>query len=243
MKVLVCSDVHGNSRALRAVLEIYRREGPCDVLSLGDVIGYGAHPDMCLDAVCGLPCVHLVMGNHEAALLDARERSGLNGFAAEAIDWTERMLAPKYVDAVRRRFSMQCESAHYLAVHGSPSHPEEWGYMFSTFDAEQAFQAREFAVCFVGHTHIGALYAFGEGRVPFEDGASVHLEQGKRYIVNPGSVGQPRDGDARASCCVFDTDAATIELHRCTYDVEAEARDIFDAALPRYLGERLLIGA
>jgi diadenosine tetraphosphatase ApaH/serine/threonine PP2A family protein phosphatase len=243
LKVFVCSDVHGNARALQAALEIYRRENPCEFLFLGDCIGYGAHPDACLDAICDLPRARLILGNHEAALLDSRERSGLNELAAEAIDWSERMLAPRYVDAISRRFSMQYKGGHYLAVHASPCHPEDWRYMFGALDAERAFLSSEFAVCFVGHTHVPALYAFGEGEVPFEDGTPVRLEPGGRYIINPGSVGQPRDRDPGAACCVFDMDAATIELHRCTYDIAAEAQDIFDAGLPRYLGERLFIGA
>jgi predicted phosphodiesterase len=242
LKVFVCSDIHGNVRALQAVLALYRREYPCQFLFLGDCVGYGAHPDACLDAICNLPRAHLILGNHDAALLDERERAGLNDFAAEAVEWSERMLAPRYVDAIRRRFVMQHEDGRYCAVHASPYHPEEWGYMHSALEAEQAFLAKEFAACFVGHTHVPAVYVFGGGEIPFVEGVPVRLEPGSRHIVNPGSTGQPRDGDPRAACCIFDTDAATIELHRCTYDSAAEAQDIFDAGLPRYLGERLLRG-
>ncbi len=243
MKVFVCSDVHGNARALQAVLAVYRAEYPCDFLFLGDVVGYGAHPDACLDVLLNLPRARLILGNHDAALLDRRLRADLNDIAAEAIGWSERMLPRDYIDAIRRRFAMQHEHPEYFAVHSSPSHPEEWPYIFCEMDADTAFRARDFALCFVGHTHVPALYGFDGGETILSEGEPLRLEPRNRYVVNPGSAGQPRDGDPRASCCVLDTDAGTITLHRCEYDVAAEAQDIYDAALPRYLGQRLLHGA
>jgi predicted phosphodiesterase len=243
LKVFVCSDIHGNARALQAVLVLYRAEYPCDFLFLGDCVGYGAHPDACLDVLLNLPRARLILGNHDAALLDWRARADLNGIAAEAIGWSERMLAPRYTDAIRSRFAMQHEQAAYFAVHASPSHPEEWPYIFCEMDADTAFRARDFDLCFVGHTHVSALYGLNGGEQILRERSPFALQSGGRYIVNPGSVGQPRDGDRRASCCVFDADAGTITLHRCEYDVAAEAQDIFDAGLPRYLGQRLLNGS
>ena len=242
MKVFVCSDVHGNMRALQAVLGVYRAERAREFLFLGDCVGYGAHPDGCIGILFNLPRARLILGNHDAALLDRHGRGDLNAFAAEAIDWSERMLERKYVDAMRRRFTMLHEGRAYSAVHASPAHPEEWPYIFCEMDADTAFRTRDFTLCFIGHTHIPALYSFIKGERPIAEGTPIELDPGDRYIINPGSVGQPRDGDTRAACCVFDADERTITFHRCEYDVVAEAEDIFSAGLPRFLGERLLSG-
>jgi diadenosine tetraphosphatase ApaH/serine/threonine PP2A family protein phosphatase len=243
LKVFICSDIHGNVRALNAAMFAYRTLSQCEFLFLGDCVGYGAHPDACLDIILNLPRSRLILGNHDSALVHASERGDLNDIAAEAIDWSEVYLRGAYDDAIRRRFKLQHEDAHYFAVHSSPYHPEEWLYILSGLDAEQAFFAKEFRVCFVGHTHVPAAYAFGKGEVLLSEEQPLLLEAGDRYLINPGSVGQPRDGDPRAACCIFDTEAGTITLHRCAYDVEAEARDIINAGLPTYLAERLLVGA
>jgi diadenosine tetraphosphatase ApaH/serine/threonine PP2A family protein phosphatase len=109
-------------------------------------------------------------------------------------------------------------------------------------DADEAFRVRDFTLCFVGHTHIPAIYSFVKGECAVVEGTPIALDPGDRYIINPGSVGQPRDGDPRAACCVYDTDEGTITFYRCVYDAAAEAQDIFDAGLPRFLGDRLLTG-
>jgi predicted phosphodiesterase len=243
VKVFVCSDIHGNVRALNAVLSAYRKLDRCEFLFLGDCVGYGAHPDACLDIILNLPRSRLVLGNHDSALLNASERRDLNEIAAEAIEWSQAFLGGRYDEAIRRRFTLEHEDPHLLAVHASPYRPEEWTYIFSALEAEQAFLAREFTICFVGHTHAPAAYVFGRGETDLDEKEPLRLERGRRYIVNPGSVGQPRDGDPRAAFCIFDIDAGTIALRRCAYDVEAEARDIVEAGLPRYLADRLRCGA
>ncbi len=242
MKLFVCSDIHGNARALAAVMGLYWKVRPERFLFLGDCVGYGAHPDTCLDVILNVPRSELVLGNHDSALLRERERGELNEIAAEALGWSQALLGGRYDEAIGRRFEMVHEDPRYLAVHGSPFRPEDWIYVFDRFEAEQAFLARDFELCFLGHTHSPAAYEFLAGEVALREGTPLELVSGRRYIVNPGSVGQPRDGDPRAACCLFDTDEGTITLHRCEYDVEAEARDIADAGLPGYLGERLLYG-
>lgn len=242
MKYFVCSDIHGNVRALQAVLAVYRREFPCEFLFLGDCVGYGAHPDACIEIVTKLPRAHLVLGNHDAAILRVGEREDMNEIAAEALAWTRARLDGPRRDLLRRRFAMEFVSGHCLAVHASPYRPEEWYYVLSGLDAEQAFFAREFAVGFVGHTHSPALWISGGGERPFVAGTPVSVEAGERYLFNPGSVGQPRDGDPRAACCVFDAEAGTVTLHRCSYDMKAESDDMIAAGLPRYLADRILHG-
>jgi diadenosine tetraphosphatase ApaH/serine/threonine PP2A family protein phosphatase len=241
LKVFVCSDIHSNVRAFGAILAVYRREYPCDFLFLGDAVGYGAHPDACLEIILNLPRARLVLGNHDAALIDD-VAPDMNELATEAIEWTAKHLGNGYREAIRRRFSLSVEHGPYLGVHGSPFHPEEWIYLLSPLEAKQAFSAGTFRLCFVGHTHTPAAFAFGRGEIDFREGIPVSLDAGERYIFNVGSVGQPRDGDPRAACALFDTDAGTVTLMRCEYDVEAEAGDIVDAGLPSYLADRLAYG-
>jgi len=242
VKLFVCSDIHGNVRALDAVLAVYRENSPCAFLCLGDCVGYGPHPDACLERIFGLPRARYIMGNHEWALLHRRERRRLNTFAAEALAWSEPLVIGRFDRAIEERFVMAYESRRYLAAHGSPLHPEEWPYIFSHIDADEVFFKRDFNLCFVGHTHIPTLFTFSEGERTFAEGEPYKLGANDRYIVNPGSVGQPRDLDSRASCCIFDPKEGTIELYRCEYDVEAEVEDFRRAGLPRFIGERLLHG-
>ncbi|UCF06656.1 MAG: metallophosphoesterase family protein [bacterium] len=242
MKIFVCSDIHGNVRALDAVLAIYRSSAPCSFLNLGDCVGYGPHPDACLERVLALPQAHHVMGNHEWALIHRGERIHLNSFAARALDWSESLLMGKFDRSIHERFTMEYKSQHYLAAHGSPVHPEEWPYILSEIDAGEIFYSRDFHVCFIGHTHIPVIFSFEKGAVDIVEEATFRLDANDRYLINPGSVGQPRDLDPRASCCMYDTSEGTITFHRCEYDVKAEVDDFRRANLPAFLGERLLHG-
>lgn len=242
MKVFVCSDVHGNVRALDAVLAVYREHAPCRLLFLGDAIGYGAHPDACLDRLLALPRAQHLLGNHEWALLDSDERVWLNDIAAEAIAWTERTLGGRYNDALLRLFRLTVTDPSFTAAHASPFQPEEWPYLHSEYSAQPVFEKVDFDLCFVGHTHIPVVYTYCGGPKSLEPETPFLLAPSDRYIVNPGSVGQPRDGDRRASCCVFDPEERTVTLYRREYDAGAEADDMIAAGLPRYLAERLYSG-
>ncbi|MCK4236489.1 MAG: metallophosphoesterase family protein [Candidatus Krumholzibacteria bacterium] len=242
MKVFICSDIHGNVRALDAVLAVYRKEFPCRLLFLGDCIGYGPHPDACLERILNLPRARYIMGNHEWAFLNRSERVNLNFLAAQALSWSEDLLMGRFDQVIRDRFQMEHETSDYLAVHSSPFHPERWDYISTYIDADEAFYNRDFRLCFVGHTHLPAVFTFKHGEKGFNDGVPFRLDPDDRYIINPGSVGQPRDMDPRAACCVFDPSEGTIALYRCEYNVEAETEDFRSAGLPPYLGERLLQG-
>jgi len=242
LRILVCSDIHANLRALEAVLDVYRSICPCRFLFLGDCIGYGAHPDTCLDRILQLPYAHHVMGNHEQALLDSRRRTDMSEFAAKALNWSEDILEGKYDQVLEKRFAMEIEDDLFYAVHASPYAPEDWIYLYSSYDARDAFLSHDFNLCFVGHTHVPAFFTEDREQLFLEEGTELLLEKGERYIVNPGSVGQPRDGNPKASFCIFDPSDGTIAFRRCQYDTEGEARDIIEAGLPSYLGERIVEG-
>ncbi len=241
MKIFVCSDVHGNLRALQAVLGAYEREKPCDFLFLGDVVGYGAHPEECIESLLKIPGARMILGNHEAALIGDGD-ADMNEFAAEAIRWTRRRLTEDGIASIKERFEPSVDGGYFLAVHASPANPRSWTYIFTAFEAEEAFKARGFEICFVGHTHQPAAFVCGEGEIPFREGVPLLLVKSKRYIINVGSVGQPRDGDSRAACAVFDSDRRTVTLTRLEYDVLSEARDIKKAGLPSFLADRLTMG-
>lgn len=243
MKLFVCSDVHGNLRALDAVLAAYREFSPCRLLFLGDAVGYGAHPAACLDRLLALPRSNYVMGNHDWALLDQSEKETFNSDAVAAIEWTVDKLKGKYNDPLVRKFDLTVECDEFLAAHGSPVRPEEFEYIFSIFDAEKVFMAFDFSLCFVGHTHVPLVYTNTGGPKSPEPGEPLALDPSGRYIINPGSVGQPRDGDNRASFMIFDPDERTVTLHRREYDIEAEAKDMKDAGLPVRFAERLFTGS
>jgi diadenosine tetraphosphatase ApaH/serine/threonine PP2A family protein phosphatase len=243
VKVFVCSDVHGNLRALDAVLAAFSDIYPCRFLFLGDAVGYGAHPAECLDRLLAVPGGRLVMGNHDLAVLKLSERKTFNADAFTALEWTVDRLGGKYDASLVDKFEILIRGDDYFAAHGSPVFPDDFQYLTSAYQAEKVFQESEFSVCFVGHTHIPMVYTNIGGPKSLEPGKPFALDPSGRYIINPGSVGQPRDGDKRASFLVFDLDEKTVTLHRLDYDIEAEAKDIKDAGLPVRLAERLFKGS
>lgn len=242
MKIFVCSDVHGNVRALDAVLAVYRSQGPCRFLFLGDAVGYGAHPDACLDRLLNLPRATYLLGNHEWALLDPENRGWFSEMAAESLAWTERCLGGRYDASLRRLLRPTAAERDFTAAHASPCEPLEWPYIYSEFAAAEIFERLDFEVCFLGHTHIPLVYTCNSGPIGLEPGTPFRLDPSDRYIVNAGSVGQPRDGDPRACCCLYDAAEGTMTLHRSAYDAAAEAADILAAGLPAPLAERLSAG-
>ena len=242
MKLLVCSDAHGNLRALDVVLDAYRELLPCGFLFLGDAVGYGASPAECLDRLLALEGANLVMGNHDLAVLKLSERETFNADAFTALEWTVNTLHGKYDDHLVDRFDMTVECSEYLAAHGSPLFPDDFSYLTSIYGAEKVFQKRDFSLCFVGHTHVPMVYNHIGGQKSPEPGKPFTLDPSGRYIINPGSVGQPRDGDKRASFMILDTAEGTVTLHRLEYDIEAAAKDILEAGLPERFAERLFMG-
>jgi predicted phosphodiesterase len=242
VKLLVCSDCHANLRALDAVLAEYGRLGPCRFLFLGDAVGYGSHPRECLDRLLGIKGAQLVTGNHDRAVLDLAERETFNEEAFKVIEWTVDELNGDYDGILDERFRLESDEIDFLATHGNPVRPEDFEYIFSIIDAERAFLNRDFSVCFVGHTHIPLVYTYMGGPKDLKPGEPLELSPSDRYIINPGSVGQPRDGDNRASFIVYDPDERTVTLNRVEYDIEAEAADMKAAGLPERFAERLFRG-
>lgn len=242
MQILVISDVHGNLDALEAVL---RHAGEVDGLwFLGDAVGYGPDPSACVDRLARLRPQHWLAGNHDWAALGKLDTDDFNEDARLAVEWTARKLS----DAAKTRLtfvqpSAEAENGAYALAHGSPRHPV-WEYILDAGTAADNFEHFSAAVCLFGHTHVPVVYEQAvDGVLRRQLVAGEPLEPGaSRYLINPGSVGQPRDGDSRASYMLLDLDSGCFTLHRVEYDVSAVQGKILDAGLPARLAVRLDYG-
>jgi diadenosine tetraphosphatase ApaH/serine/threonine PP2A family protein phosphatase len=241
MRYAVVSDVHGNLEALRAVLAdaAERADG---VLCLGDVVGYGADPEACMALVDESAAVVLA-GNHEHGVSGALDLRWFNAAARTALVWTRSQL-----DADGRAWlgsrPLVADVEDATLVHASPAAPDEWDYLVTPNDGFGVFGAFQSRVCFVGHTHVPTVWSVGSsGRQYQQDPTGITLEDGRRYVLNVGSVGQPRDGDTRASYAVWDVESRAVSFRRVPYDVQTARRKILDAGLPRRLSDRLAVGS
>ena len=241
MRYAILSDIHANLEALTAVLA--DAAGAADaVLCLGDIVGYGADPEACVDLV-GERAQAVVAGNHEYGVAGRMDLEWFNPFARAAAEWTASRLDRDH-HAWLRSLPLTAEVEDATLVHASPDRPEEWDYLIEAGDGFDAFEAFDTRLCFVGHSHRPARWSLGSSGPDHERGATdIALESGRRYIINVGSVGQPRDRDPRAAYAVWDIPARRVVLRRVSYDVTAARRKILSAGLPRVLGDRLTIGA
>jgi diadenosine tetraphosphatase ApaH/serine/threonine PP2A family protein phosphatase len=241
VRYAVLSDIHGNLEALRAVLADAADHSD-DVLCLGDVVGYGADPGPCVDLV-GERARAVVAGNHEHAVIGRMDLTWFNRYARAAAEWTRERLdadCAAYLGALPLRTSVEDATL----VHASPRQPQEWDYLVTEEDGLAAFAAFDTRLCFVGHSHVPAMWSLGSSGPDYARGdVSVTLDAGRRYIVNVGSVGQPRDRDPRAAYALWDVDARQITVRRVPYDVAAARAKIEEAGLPRFLADRLAAGA
>jgi diadenosine tetraphosphatase ApaH/serine/threonine PP2A family protein phosphatase len=240
VRYAILSDVHGNLEALRAVLDDASPRADT-VLCLGDIVGYGADPEACIDLVAERSQV-VVGGNHERAVAGLLALDWFNPYARAAAEWTRERLdddARAWLGALP--LTAQLEDA--TLVHASPANPEEWDYLIGPEDGYAAFAAFGTRLCFVGHSHRPAAWVQASWGHDFEAGpVEQTIAPGSRYIVNVGSVGQPRDRDPRAAYALWDVEARRVSIRRVEYDVAAARRKIATAGLPRYLADRLAVG-
>lgn len=238
------SDIHGNADALEAVLALIRIAPVDGVMCLGDVVGYGAEPGACLDMVYE-SCDLVILGNHDEAALSDGAMERFNENAKRSIVYTRERLTREQASWMRS-WPRRASALDLEMTHGAFG-PDPWEYLCDGGAALRCFDGYEGVLGAVGHTHIPAVFTIGadglpEGRL-LPNGARISLPHDKRCIVNPGSVGQPRDRNPDAAWALLDTDELTIQVHRASYDVEAAHRKIQAAGLPGRLGERLRIGA
>ncbi len=248
----VISDIHGNLHALQSVLMRIDRLELTELICLGDIVGYGPFPDSCIDLVVK-HCRVTVQGNHDRAVVDSGYADEFNGPAREVIDWTRQVLGPLHMDALCRLPESDHPNESLLCVHGSPTEAET-DYVQDAGIAAQAFGGFSEPICLLGHTHVPMVFEAPADAPPvlrapdvvaylLQDGVPICLEADRRYICNPGSVGQPRDADPRASFAVLDLEARTFTVHREQYDIGAAQAATERAGLPIVLAERLALGA
>lgn len=241
MRTAVLSDIHSNLEALDAVLAAADDAGCRRVIVLGDIVGYGADPEGVIARLAERDAV-AIAGNHDLAATGAFDVSWFNDVAATAIRWTAETIsndARGYLQALSPRRGTDAA----LLVHGSVRDPIA-EYLLSIPDARASFALDDFSVAFFGHTHLPTVFRRTEDGVVsgwvLDQGIELGLEPGVRYMLNPGSVGQPRDRDPRAAFLVWENGRVT--GHRVPYPIEKAARKILDAGLPRWLADRLTLG-
>ena len=232
MRIAILSDIHSNLQALQRAFDIIDVKEIDHVYCLGDIVGYGAEPNECIVMLRdrGVSCI---AGNHDKAALDISKAELLNRYARTAIEWTARQLIPENIEFLSQ-LPYTLVVTHSTFVHASPGKPEEWNYIITGYDAQEYFRCFATPLCWVGHSHISGVYC--------EDRISSEVERGKRYIINVGSVGQPRNRDSRLSFGIFDDERWEYEHVVAEYDVGLAREKIIEAGLPPYLGDRLLAG-
>ncbi len=242
MRVLVISDLHANYTALEAVL---KDAGQFDeAWCLGDLVGYGPDPNLVVEEVRTLPHLTCMLGNHDVAILGRMELAAFNGDARRSLTWTSTVMTADNVDFLRSIPHATGVRGEVTLAHGSPRDPV-WEYVLNTLSARLNFKHFDTPYCFVGHSHIQSLFQLDEkhDRVSMALARVGHpLELKPRIILNPGSVGQPRDRDPRAAYAIFDPDNATWEAHRVEYDIESVQQRIREAGLPEKHAVRLAEG-
>lgn len=239
MKYAIISDIHGNLEALEAVLaEIVPR--PIDrYICLGDIVGYGANPRECLERVRDLNPI-VVTGNHDAAACERTDIRYFNQPARAAALWTRDQLSLPERNYLASLPLVE-EVEGMAMVHSSLNEPEKWHYILSQFDARPTFNLLPGPACFIGHSHVPVAFEEKGGGVRVLP-PEVMMEGGVRYIINVGSVGQPRDGDPRASFALWDTQAGRVEIIRVEYPIKPAQEKILRAGLPAILASRLSAG-
>lgn len=246
MRTLICADIHANLEALDAVLGLARRQGIGKLIVLGDLVGYGASPCEVLQRLQAWEGeLVLLRGNHDKVIAGLEDASGFNDVARASVAWTRLQLDDEQLEFLRDLPVGPIELKGLGTMcHGAPF--DEDTYLFTADDARLAFVASESSPIFFGHTHHACLFMERGERVGAYvvqgDSGQVELEPGTRYLINPGSVGQPRDGDPRAACIVFDPDQQAVDWQRVEYSLADAQRRIHDAGLPGVLADRLAVG-
>ncbi|MBI5472712.1 MAG: metallophosphoesterase family protein [Ignavibacteriae bacterium] len=232
MRIAVISDIHSNEHALRKALSIIDKSAIDEIYCLGDIVGYGAFPNECIELI-RQRAKHCVIGNHDVAAIDPTFADYFTKHGRIAVQWTHSTLTEKNLEFLKSLPYTVTTDLCTLA-HSGPAEPEEFEYVQSLQSAAKQFSAFSTQLCFIGHTHIPTLC--GENLKTFV------LKNGMRFLINVGSVGQPRDGNPQLSFGIFDTTLWRYQNIRAEYDVEGASRAIHDRGLPPLLGKRLFQG-
>lgn len=239
MKFAIFGDIHANLEALETVLADAAEQGADHFACIGDIVGYNTNPNECIARVQSLDCP-VVKGNHDEVASEDTEIFGLNPLAQAALEWTRAHLSEENKQWLRD-LRMVRQVRDFTIVHATLDSPGQWHYVMNKFDAMASFSYQYTQLCFYGHTHTPRVYRKDE-TVTMEETDRVRIAPGCKYFVNVGSVGQPRDGDPRASYCLYDHDNQSVEIRRLDYDLGETQKKIRCEGLPEPLAARLDFG-
>ena len=232
MRIAIISDIHSNLPALEEVLGKIVELKADATYCLGDIVGYGPFPNECVELI-RTKCVTAVKGNHDSGLLGETPTEHFNRYGQAAIEWTKDKITSQGLEYLRS-LQIQVVDRGITFVHSSPHKPAEWTYLMSSNQAKKNFSSFSTPLCFIGHTHVPVVIG--------DDSSMNKFVFGKRFIINVGSVGQPRDGNPESAFGLLDTKERSYRLVRVPYDISKTAQAIEDAGLPAFLGRRLFQG-
>ncbi|HOW34830.1 MAG TPA: metallophosphoesterase family protein [Candidatus Omnitrophota bacterium] len=240
MRCGIFSDVHSNLEALETVIHAFKNERIDRYFFVGDAVGYGPNPHECIEIIKGLQGV-CIAGNHDWATVEKLDMRYFNPMAKEAIRWT-RLKTSREDMAFLDKLELTFIGDELILVHGTRQEPSFFHYLMDEIQAKEMFGIMEKDLAFVGHSHIPGVFIKKKSSIRYLTCGDIQLEPGCRYIVNVGSVGQPRDGNPMASYCVYDTEAGIVSIKRINYDIESTQKKILQVGLPVFLAARLEAG-
>jgi predicted phosphodiesterase len=241
LRIGIFSDVHGNLEALESVISAIKQESLDAIFCLGDLVGYGPEPNVCIRLVRELT-PHVVVGNHDHAAIGRLRTDYFNTYAKEAMVWTIQHIDSDSIHYLESLPLIMTEGQVTL-VHATPGNPDQWDYIFTLVDAWRHFDHFSTPICFVGHSHIPVAFMKNKsGNLSMLNPANVTIDKKCQYIINVGSTGQPRDNDPRAAYGVLDLNKGIFQLKRVSYPVEIVQKKMEKEGLPRYLINRLASG-
>jgi diadenosine tetraphosphatase ApaH/serine/threonine PP2A family protein phosphatase len=244
MRIAIFSDIHSNLEALHAFIEHSLKKRVDHYMCLGDIVGYGANPNSCISTLQNIPCINFILGNHDNAALGCPH--SMRREAGHAISWTKTRLSQKSL-VFLRELHENIERENLFFCHANPCGASDWYYIGEKSLISRTFFLTRAKILFAGHTHVAAVITRKNFLCVYirkpGDGAVVPVASLNRQIFNCGSIGQPRDGDPRASYIIYDMEKNVVEFYRVAYDHGRAAKKIVAAGLPEMLASRLAIGA
>jgi predicted phosphodiesterase len=245
MKYLIVSDIHSNREALSAVLAFVKRKPWDKAVFLGDLVGYGANPNQAVDMVRSLKPLVAIRGNHDKVCSGIEDGELFNRMALEAAMWTRRKLTRGNLQWLKSLpQGPLVVDGHFAISHGTPI--DEDAYIFGELEALNVFRQTDFDLCFFGHSHFPVIFALSPDAITtvltVAPSFRFKLKPGVRYLINPGSVGQPRDGNPLCSFAIYDSETRMVSIHRLSYPLRRTQEKILKAGLPRPLADRLALG-
>jgi predicted phosphodiesterase len=241
-RIAIFSDIHANYHALQAVAEAIDKENVDLTVCCGDVVGYGARPNECVEYIRKNE-IPVIAGNHDHACLLLTDISNFNDIAKAAVIWTKQVLTADNVSFLRQmRLSITDKANNVFFVHASPKDPGEWNYILTMGEARTNFNYFDQQICFIGHSHQPFIIENEAGNLACPSKPEIDIRDNRRYLINVGSVGQPRDHNPEACYVICDLENKRLEIKRIPYDLQGAQRAIIEAGLPRELAERLAHG-